>query len=248
MGIYGYMNEHHGRPPLNDSVQLLGLHPLKHALRFGAEITWAVTKDKKKLSQAAMRLAPDVSEWFETCVREIAEREFLALAPYAKDLEVIAEAKRPKRNVAVLLQKKRKGPAVVLERPRHLGNIGAVVRIGAAASASAILTTGEVDPWHPAALRGSAGLHFALPVISIGSVTEVPSPRIALHPEGRLIDKASLRPDAAYLFGSERRGLSEEALSTADDVVRLPMREGVSSLNLATSVAVVLYTWRIREL
>jgi tRNA G18 (ribose-2'-O)-methylase SpoU len=33
----------------------------------------------------------------------------------------------------------------------------------------------------------------------------------------------------------------------ADAVVRLPMREGVSSLNLATAVAAVLYAWRLDQ-
>jgi TrmH family RNA methyltransferase len=27
--------------------------------------------------------------------------------------------------------------------------------------------TGDVDPWAPEALRGSAGLHFALPVLRV---------------------------------------------------------------------------------
>jgi tRNA G18 (ribose-2'-O)-methylase SpoU len=31
----------------------------------------------------------------------------------------------------------------------------------------------------------------------------------------------------------------------ADALVRIPMREGVSSLNLATAVAAVLFAWRL---
>ena len=57
-------------------------------------------------------------------------------------------------------------PSLLLEAPRHLGNLGACVRVAAAAApASPVLTTGEQDPWHPDALRGSAGLHFALPPV-----------------------------------------------------------------------------------
>nr|MBA3583830.1 rRNA methyltransferase [Gemmatimonadota bacterium] len=47
-------------------------------------------------------------------------------------------------------------------------------------------------------------------------------------------------------FGSERRGLSGAILDRADLVVGIPMREGVSSLNLVTAVAVALYTERAR--
>ena len=46
-------------------------------------------------------------------------------------------------------------------------------------------------------------------------------------------------------FGTERNGLSEELLARADERISIPMRAGVSSLNLATSVAAVLFAWRL---
>jgi tRNA G18 (ribose-2'-O)-methylase SpoU len=46
-------------------------------------------------------------------------------------------------------------------------------------------------------------------------------------------------------FGSERRGLSAALAERADARVSIPMRAGVSSLNLATSVAAVLFAWRL---
>ena len=42
-------------------------------------------------------------------------------------------------------------------------------------------------------------------------------------------------------FGSERHGLDAALLERADARVGIPMRPGVSSLNLATAVAVALY-------
>ena len=45
-----------------------------------------------------------------------------------------------------------------------------------------------------------------------------------------------------FLFGTERDGLSKEALALAEKVVKIPMKKGVSSLNLATSVAVTIYS------
>ena len=45
----------------------------------------------------------------------------------------------------------------------------------------------------------------------------------------------------ALLFGSEKDGLSEEALAFADEAVRIPMFGMVQSLNLSVSVAVILY-------
>jgi tRNA (cytidine/uridine-2'-O-)-methyltransferase len=54
-------------------------------------------------------------------------------------------------------------------------------------------------------------------------------------------------PGAALLFGNEHRGLPEEVLARipADRQLRLPMRPGNRSLNLANSVAIVVYeAWR----
>jgi TrmH family RNA methyltransferase len=42
-------------------------------------------------------------------------------------------------------------------------------------------------------------------------------------------------------FGTERDGLSPELLDRADARLALPMRPGVSSLNLATAVSGVLF-------
>ena len=50
---------------------------------------------------------------------------------------------------------------------------------------------------------------------------------------------------ARLAFGLERRGLSSTVLAAADRQIALPMRPGVSSLNLASAVAVVLYAWRL---
>ena len=53
-------------------------------------------------------------------------------------------------------------------------------------------------------------------------------------------------PERAILaFGTERHGLSDAILCRADLRLGIPMREGVSSLNLATAVAAVLYSGRV---
>ena len=55
-------------------------------------------------------------------------------------------------------------------------------------------------------------------------------------------DQAAYGPDDYLVFGRETRGLPETLLSKHyDRCVRIPMREDARSLNLANSVAVVLY-------
>ncbi len=60
-------------------------------------------------------------------------------------------------------------------------------------------------------------------------------------------DQAGFRPGDVFLFGPETRGLPTELLQAVAEErrLRLPMRAGQRSLNLANSVAVVLYeAWR----
>jgi TrmH family RNA methyltransferase len=113
--------------------------------------------------------------------------------------------------------------------------------VAAAAGAGGVMTTGRHDPWHPDALRGSAGLHFALPVHHLHTVRTQGRELVALDPDGEPLRPAELATAAVLAFGTERDGLSDELLAQAQRRVALPMAPGVSSLNLATAVAATLY-------
>ncbi len=139
------------------------------------------------------------------------------------------------------------GHVVLLEDPRHLGNLGAAVRVAAAAGAAAVMTTGRQNPWHPDALRGSAGLHFALPVYHLRAIRTGERELVALDPDGDPLTPTDFPRAAVLAFGTERDGLSDELLLRAQRRVALPMAPGVSSLNLATSVAATLYALRFAQ-
>jgi tRNA G18 (ribose-2'-O)-methylase SpoU len=233
-------------------VVLEGFHPLKHALRFGADVREVVTRDREELLLLARELGGDVAEAVGELAREVDPELFARLSPVPISTGVLALAVRPAIDHAALLAQPAAGPGapvVLLEDPRDLGNLGACVRVAAAADAAGLLSTGSHDPWHPDALRGAAGLHFALPVARLASLDELDGssrPLLALDPAGEPLDPAGIEPSAVLAFGSERRGLSEELCARATARVSIPMRPGVSSLNLATSVAAVLFAWRIR--
>jgi RNA methyltransferase, TrmH family len=234
---------------------LEGFHALKHALRFGAEVLEAVCRDAEQLDALAVRLAPDQAARMRELVRPVAPEVFAQLAPLPPSTGTIALARRRGEDPARLLAERRAAPVVLLENPRDLGNMGACVRVAAAADAAGVLSTGSHDPWSPDALRGAAGLHFALPVARLERLDSLAAPEqsavlarrplLALDPDGEPLAPERLPLDAVLAFGTERDGLSDELLSLADMRVSIPMRAGVSSLNLATSVAAVLFAWRL---
>jgi TrmH family RNA methyltransferase len=239
-----------GRARRDPTLAVLeGLHPLKHALRFDASVLEVLTPDLAELERLTRELAPDLAERLPALAREIDPAVFDQLAPLAPATGVIALAERPSVEPATVLADADPAPVVLLEDPRDLGNIGACVRVAAAADVAGVLSTGSHDPWHPDALRGAAGLHYALPVArleSLGQLSARERPLLAIDPAGEpLLDPAELPPRAVLAFGTERRGLSDELLAEADARVSIPMRPGVSSLNLATSVSAVLFAWRL---
>jgi TrmH family RNA methyltransferase len=224
---------------------LEGFHPVKHALRFGAELLEVVAVDPGEVRVLVAELAPDVGRRLEPRVQVVDAETFAELVPAPPPTRVVALARRPADELARLVAAPGPGPIVLLDSPRHLGNVGAAIRVAAAAGAEALAVTGSADPWHPAAIRGGAGLQFALPVGRVRSAREVARPIVALDPEGEPLRPEAIPSGAALAFGSERAGLSPDVARAATLRVALPMRPGVSSLNLATAVAATLYGLRM---
>ena len=228
-----------------DLAVLEGFHALKHALRFGAEVTEAVCSDPSELAALAAELAPDLAGSLAGRVSPVEADVLAELVPQAPRTGVVAIARRPVVDVDLVLAAAGPAPLVLLEDPRTMGNLGACVRVAAAADAAGVLTTGGNDPWHPDALRGAAGLHFALPVAAVGEPPHGDRPLIAIDPDGEDLRPGEVPPRAILAFGTERHGLSDDLLGRADARLGIPMRAGVSSLNLATSVAAVLFAQRL---
>ncbi|CAM5480612.1 TrmH family RNA methyltransferase [Streptomyces abikoensis] len=228
-----------------DAVLLDGFHALKHALRFGADVPLAVTSDKAAALTLAEALADDLTETLAERLVEIPARDLRELVPRIHPTGVAALAVRPERtaNLDALSRAPRKAPVVVLDNPRNLGNVGAVIRLAAGFGATGVVTTGDMDPWHPNAVRSGAGLHYATAVERLPLPELPPGPLYALDPEGDDIRSVRLPDDALIAFGSERHGLSAELRERATRLVALPMRPQVSSYNLATSVAMALFHW-----
>jgi RNA methyltransferase, TrmH family len=237
-----------GRARRDPSLAVLeGFHPLKHALRFGANVLLVASRDVAELERLSDRLAPELAARIAELAQPVAPSVFEQLAPLPPNTGVIALAERRTVAPSAILADPREAPVVLLEDPRDLGNMGACVRVAAAADAAGVLSTGSHDPWAPDALRGAAGLHFALPVARLGALDELDAgrPLLALDPDGAPLLARELPPRALLAFGTERYGVSDELLARADARVSIPMRTGVSSLNLATSVAAVLFAWRL---
>lgn len=230
-----------------------GMQAVKHAVRFKAEIQEYIIYDIQSITDLLEELAPDVKDAILKHVSVVEQDVFNKLSPQPPRTGLIALAKRPNYPLNDIAPDK---PIVFLEDPRDLENIGAVIRVAAAADAGAVIISGPAEIWHPAVIRGSAGLHWAIPVFSqleasetklkdltstIKQISKDDRGLIALDPTGENIKGQKIPNNAVLIFGTERHGISRNLLDQAKRTIRLPMKNGVSSLNLATSVAATLY-------
>ncbi|MEV4816552.1 TrmH family RNA methyltransferase [Micromonospora tulbaghiae] len=143
----------------------------------------------------------------------------------------------------------------VLAGIRDPGNAGTVLRTADAAGAGAVVFAGEaVDPYNGKCVRASAGSLFHVDVVRaadpLAAVEALRAAGLTIFATtgygdsdlDDLADAGRLATPAAWLFGSEAHGLSEELIGAADARVRVPLHGRAESLNLAAAAAVCLYS------
>jgi len=136
---------------------------------------------------------------------------------------------------------------IVLEDIQDPGNLGSMLRAGAAAGATlAVLSKGCHDPWSPKALRGGQGAQFVLPLEQVSGVREWcagfkgQSLALALA-ENRSLFACDLRGPVAVMVGNEGAGLSDTVRAAASAVVQIPMPGKAESLNASAALAIAVF-------
>jgi tRNA G18 (ribose-2'-O)-methylase SpoU len=147
---------------------------------------------------------------------------------------------------------------VVLERISNADNVGGIFRNAAAFGAGAILLGPAcADPLYRKTIRTSMAAALTVPFAALpdwpGDLLRLrdagftllaltPSPSAPALREAIVVAPPfGATAKAAVLVGHEGEGLSTEALNAATTHVRIPMADGVDSLNVAAAAAIGLY-------
>ena len=137
---------------------------------------------------------------------------------------------------------------LVIDGVQDPGNVGTLIRSGAAAGATLIVRTpGSADPFGPKAMRAGVGAHFRVPIHDAATPN-------ALQPSANGVDLYEAAANAAcpydqvdwtgprgLVVGAETRGVSSAWRAACRDTVGVPMKRGVESLNAAAAGAVILF-------
>ncbi len=152
---------------------------------------------------------------------------------------------------------------VVLENVMNPTNVGAIFRSAAALGMDGILLTGGCsDPLYRRSIRVSMGTVFKIPWTFLDKKQRKDQSWISLlQKEGfrmaaMALDEESIsvadqrlteEEKLAIVLGTEGYGLMEETISSCDYTVKIPMSNGVDSLNVAAASAVVFWQLSKKE-
>lgn len=158
-----------------------------------------------------------------------------------------------------------KSRIAILENVMNPTNVGAIFRSAAALRMEAVLLTpGCSDPLYRRASRVSMGTVFQVPWTSIQDDNKIRCQREILWPKQAItelkqmgyktaalaltddsvsIDDPNLMQEErlAVILGTEGDGLMQETMGLCDYTVKIPMAQGVDSLNVAAASAVAFW-------
>lgn len=165
----------------------------------------------------------------------------------------IAQVSTP-TGIIALIRTPKPGPlppviehCVMLENIQDAGNLGSILRSGAAAGIrTVLLSQGCAFAWSSKVLRAGMGAHFSLDIFD-----NVDLAAAAGRLSGRLvctsghapksIFQADLRGPLAWVFGNEGAGVSGQLSAMAAEQLCIPMPGKSESLNVAAAAAICLF-------
>ena len=141
-----------------------------------------------------------------------------------------------------------KGRCLFLDGVSDPGNMGAIIRTANAAGYNELYLTKDcTDPYSPKSVRASmSGVLFTK--IYIAERKEILSlfqgediPIIAADMTGKNVFTFTAPENFALAIGNEANGISEETLSAASRIIKIPMQATQESLNAAVAAGISMY-------
>ena len=139
---------------------------------------------------------------------------------------------------------------IALDRITNPQNMGMLIRSACAGGIDAILIPENgCAPLSPLVIKASAGTLFKCPIVRCNDLREA-----LLHLRERKFEIGALSSHATddlfelqnnasrvYVLGNESDGVAPEIMALADLKIRIPMANGVESLNVAVTAALLAY-------
>jgi 23S rRNA (guanosine2251-2'-O)-methyltransferase len=232
---------------------LYGVHPVEEAVKAGRRrfdhVLVAREREDARLEQlvalcrsAGIRVLQEAREQLTLLAQTPAHQGVVALVRAQESLTIEDLFAPEKPGAARLL--------LALDGVEDPQNLGALLRVADGAGVDGVvLTERRSAPLSPVAVKASAGaaehLRIARVVNLVRALEELKRRNLWIigldERETCDYDQFDLTGDCVLVLGREGAGLHELVRRTCDHLLRIPMAGGVSSLNVSTAGAVVLY-------
>ncbi len=166
-------------------------------------------------------------------------------------LQKVSDTEMPQGILAVLEFTNLKIPSspnfiLIPDQIRDPGNLGTLIRSGAAAGVQAILLPDETtDAFAPKVVRAGMGAHFRLPihVLTWDQIREnTKDLQVYLADmDGPSCWETDLNKPLALIVGGEAEGVSAEGRKLATQKISIPMAGNVESLNAGVAGSVLMF-------
>lgn len=138
---------------------------------------------------------------------------------------------------------------LVIEGIEKPGNLGAILRTAYATGIDAVIINDpKIDIYNPNVVRASMGRIFTNQVVL---ATMLETKKWLQEKKINIVAtsirakkshvKANLKQPTAIVLGTEATGLSNEWLKIAKELIRIPMKEDIDSLNISVSTAIIIF-------
>jgi len=225
-----------------------------------------IVVDGQREIEEAIRLSWEIEEFFycpdfnknEEIISIIKSNSKRNFQVSKKVFEKISYKKNPDGCLAVLKSKffkledikLKKNPLIlILESVEKPGNLGAIIRTAYVAGVDLlILNDQKTDIYSPNVIRSSTGFIFSMPLV-LSSVSETFSwlkkNNLDIFITTLKGSKSHFEVDftgpSAIVFGTESFGISDSWQKNKVKNIRIPMIEGVDSLNVSVSAGIIVY-------
>ena len=137
---------------------------------------------------------------------------------------------------------------LILDHVKYTQNIAAIMRTAFAVGVNGIITQPqEVNLITDETIRISMGAAERIPLVEMDLFTAVKELKknaikiYGVHMDGKTYFESDLTGACAFILGAEDTGISTGMMERVDEMISIPMREGIGSLNVSVSAGVLMY-------
>ena len=169
-----------------------------------------------------------------------------------KTIEILSDTKTPQKVLCIAYHNQDvvvvpKNHFLVLDSLQDPGNVGTLIRTAVATGMDSVFLVDSVSVTNSKLIRSSVGAVFKIKTFSVTKdeflkfVEENNLNLVKCDMDGEDIFKFKSTKSVGIVVGNEGQGVSEEISALCSKSIKIPMKEGIESLNAGVSGSIIMY-------